>query len=155
MFWCRNVSSLRFLSSVHADYPDDDSVKEVTLRAAGFEIHSDRHALLQWLNGTKDDVPVTKIVQLTCQAGYYEPVVTCTDTTIRNQVIPVGTFSRAQRDQILLANQIKFQKTSIINNCRVWLRELLVAMVDGELITQVKLRTASKEDGEHWAPDRE
>lgn len=93
---------------------------------------------------------MTKIVQLTCQAGYYEPVVTCTDTTIRNlnQVIPVGTFSRAQRDQILLANQIKFQKTSITNNCRVWLRELLVAIVDEELITQVKLRTASKEDGD-------
>ncbi|KAG1754819.1 uncharacterized protein EDB91DRAFT_1076905 [Suillus paluster] len=80
---------------------------------------SDRYVLLQWLNGTKDDVPVTQIVQLT--------------------VIPVGTFSRAQRDQILrLANQVKFQTTSITNNCRVWLRELPVAMVDEELITQEK-----------------
>jgi hypothetical protein len=41
----------------------------------------------------KDDAPVTQIVQLTGQAGnydYYAPVMTCTDTTIRNKIIPVG-----------------------------------------------------------------
>jgi len=51
----------------------------------------------------------------------------------------VGTLSRAQRDQIIrLANQVKFQKTSTTNNCRVWFRQLLVAMVDEKLITQAK-----------------
>ncbi|KAG1813247.1 uncharacterized protein BJ212DRAFT_1482711 [Suillus subaureus] len=111
----------RFLSSVHAEYCDDDPVKE--------------------LNGTKDDVPVAQIMQLTGRAGNYNdyaPVVTCMDTTIRNQVIPVGTLF-VQRDQILLlASQIEFQTTTITNNCIVWLRELLVAMVDEELITQAK-----------------
>ncbi|KAG2155631.1 hypothetical protein DEU56DRAFT_976202 [Suillus clintonianus] len=125
--------------SVHTEYPDDYSVKEVTLYAAGYDIHSDHHVLLQWLNSTKDDAPVAQIVQLTGNYNYYAPIVTCTDTTIRNQVIPVGAFSRIQRDQILhLANQVKFQNSSTTNNCRVWLRELLMAMVDEELITQAK-----------------
>ncbi|KAG2756371.1 hypothetical protein P692DRAFT_201699469 [Suillus brevipes Sb2] len=52
---------------------------------------------------------------------------------------PCGTFPRTRRDRILFpANQNKFRKISITNNCRVCLRELLVAMVDEELITQMK-----------------
>jgi len=142
----------RFLGSVHTEYPDDDSVKDVTIHAAGKEISSDRHVLLQWLNGTKDDVPVTQVVQLTGQAGnynYYAPVVRMrsADTNIRNQVIPVGMFSRAQRDQILhLASQVEFRKTSTVNNCRVWLRELLQTMADNKLITQAKFEEIIKVD---------
>ena len=134
----------RFLGSVHTEYPDDDSIKEVTLHAVGFEISSERHVLLQWLNGTKEDVLITQVVQLTGQPGsynYYTPVVIpCgADHNTRNQVIPVGKFAREERDKILrLANQIQFQRTSITNNCRVWLRELLVAMVDEKLITEAK-----------------
>jgi hypothetical protein len=94
------------------------------------------------------------------QAGnysYYAPVMTCTDTTIQNQIISVGTFPRAQRDQILfLANQVKFQRISITNNCRVWLGELLVVMVDEELITKVKFDEVVNADSlQMRQPERE
>lgn len=117
---------MKFLSTFHAEYRDDDSIKEVLLHVTGFETHFDRHVLLQRLNSMKDDAPVTQIVQLTGQAGnydYYAPVVTCTDTTIRKKIIPVGTLPRTQRDRRLVpANQFKFRKISTTNNCRVWLR---------------------------------
>ncbi|KIK47579.1 hypothetical protein CY34DRAFT_208777, partial [Suillus luteus UH-Slu-Lm8-n1] len=64
------------LSTFHAECLDD--IKEVLLHVTGFETHFDRLVLLQWLNSTKDDAPVTQIVQLTGQAGnydHYAPVV--------------------------------------------------------------------------------
>ena len=126
----------RYLSSLHVEYPDNDSVKDVVLHAQGQggEISPERHILLQWVNGWSESSMITQVVRLTGQAGsynYFAPVVKIREpnTNIDNQVIPVGTFTRAQRDQILyLASQVNFLKTSVVNNCRVWLRELLQAM---------------------------
>ena len=54
-----------------------------------------------------------------------------------NQLFSLGEFSRAQRDEILdLARQVVFLKMSTTNGCRVWTRDLLMAMVQANLISQ-------------------
>ena len=136
----------RFMTSVYDTYPDDDSVKEVTLHARGLTYSGvgDRHVLLQWNNATTGKGPVTQIVQLTGQSGnysYYVPVAKyrSEESMLANQLFSLGEFSRAQRDEILdLAHQVVFSKTSTTNGCRVWTRDLLVAMVKTRLISQAK-----------------
>ena len=136
----------RFLNSVYNTYPDDETVKEVTLSAQGLTYSSigDRHVLLQWNNATTEMGPVMQIVQLTGQSGnysYYVPVaqVFSEESMINNQLFSLGEFSRAQRDEILdLARQVVFSKTSTTNGCRVWTRDLLMAMIQAHLISQEK-----------------
>lgn len=142
----------RFLNSVYDTYPDDDTVKEVTLYAQGLTYSGvgDRHVLLQWINtaaesatGSETDI-VTQIVQLTGQSGnysYYAPVAKFRSlrSMVGNQTFSLGTFSRAQRDEILnLARHVVFSKSSTTNGCRVWTRDLLEAMVQARLISQAK-----------------
>ncbi|KAF8351820.1 hypothetical protein F5887DRAFT_932522 [Amanita rubescens] len=136
----------RFLNSVYDTYPDDDSVKEVSLYAHGLTYSGvgDRHVLLQWNNATTEMGLVTQIIQLTGQSGnysYYVPVANlCSaQSMLNNQPFSLGEFSRAQRDVILdLARQVTFSKTSTTNGCRVWTRDLLAAMVQAHLISQAK-----------------
>ena len=134
------------MNSVYNTYPDDDSVKEVILHADGLSYSGmgDRHVLLQWNNVTTETDLVTQIVQLTGQSSnhsYYVPVAKLhsTQTMLDNQIFSLGKFSQAQRDEILnLAHQVVFSKTSTTNGCRVWMRDLLVAMVQAHLIPQAK-----------------
>jgi hypothetical protein len=135
----------RFLKSVHVEYPDDNSTKEVYLQAEGLTYSGvgDRHVLLCWLNGvTKDGSNVTQIVQLTGQAGnysYFAPVakIRSAESSKRNLFISLGKYTRAQRDQVLeLAKNVKFEKKSTTNGCRVWTRDLLEAMAVAGLISQ-------------------
>ncbi len=134
----------RFMTSVYDTYPDDDSVKEVTLHAHGLTYSGvgDRHVLIQWNNATTETGPVMQIVQLTGQSGnysYYVPVAKLEESMLISQPFSLGEFSRAQRDEILnLASQVVFSKTSTTNGCRVWTRDLLVAMVKTRLISQAK-----------------
>ena len=136
----------RFLNSVYDVHPDDDSMKEVTLHAKGLTYSGmgDRHVLLQWNNATSEIGPVMQIIQLTGQSGnysYYVPVaqVCYEEFMINSQLFSLGEFSRAQRDEILdLARQAVFPKTSTTNGCRVWTRDLLVAMVQANIISQSK-----------------
>src|ERR1700761_72531 len=63
------------MKSVHAEYPDNDEVKEVVLEAVGLSYSGlgDRHVLIMWLNAvTVNQIPVTQITQLTGQAGNYQ-----------------------------------------------------------------------------------
>ena len=121
-------------------------MKEVILHAQGLTYSGvgDRHVLLQWNIATTAMGLVTQIVQLTGQSGnysYYVPVakLRSAQTMLSNQLFSLGEFSRAQRDQILdLARQVVFSKTSTTNGCRVWTRDLLVAMVQAHLISQAK-----------------
>jgi hypothetical protein len=134
----------KFMNSVYATFPDDDSVKEVFLQAAGLTYSGlgDRHVLLQWVNSAETDTKATQMVQLTGQSGnysYYAPVVKLRSeqSMVNNQHFSLGQLSRAQRDEILdLASQVVFQKTSTTNGCRVWTRDLLEAMVQADLISQ-------------------
>jgi hypothetical protein len=123
-------------------------VKEVILLAHGLTYSGvgDRHVLLQWNNTpTTGNIGfVSQIVQLTGQSGnysYYAPVAQLgsAETMVNNLLFSLGEFSRAQRDEILdLARQVVFSKTSTTNGCRVWTRDLLVAMVQAQLISQTK-----------------
>lgn len=49
----------------------------------------------------------------------------------------LGNFTREERQLLLhLAEGVHFDKTSVINGCRVWMRELLEAMVKENLISE-------------------
>ncbi|KIJ22696.1 hypothetical protein M422DRAFT_276843, partial [Sphaerobolus stellatus SS14] len=86
----------------------------------------------------------TQILQLTGGPGnyaFYHPSVNAQSaiSLAANTFYNLGTFTRAQRDQIIaLALAVKFEKTSHVNSCRTWTRDLLEAMVNVNLISQDK-----------------
>ncbi|KAA1475939.1 hypothetical protein DENSPDRAFT_874334 [Dentipellis sp. KUC8613] len=135
----------RFMSDVYSDYPDDNTTKEVQLQAAGRSYlgYGERHVLLQWPNGTDEEGDVImQIVQLSGMVGnyaYYAPFATkCTESVLQNnEAFSLGMYSRAQRDRILaLAEAIQFKRTSNVNNCQTWARDLLEAMVKEDLLSE-------------------
>jgi hypothetical protein len=145
----------RFLNSVYDKFPDDDSTKKVHFQAAGLVTQTgigigDRHVLLWWLNfnnlmgsnPSSESSRVIQIVQLTGQPGnyaYYSPVAQMCDDTHEddNMQILLGEFTRAQRDRMLeLAKEIRFERRSVVNSCRVWTRDLLEEMVGEGLISR-------------------
>ncbi|ESK95592.1 hypothetical protein Moror_12666 [Moniliophthora roreri MCA 2997] len=124
-------------------------VKKVYVQAQGWALDSfgERHVLIDWSNGQLANdglkTSVTQVVQLTGGPGsyhYFAPV--CKIRNIQslesdNTRWCIGDFSRAQRDRLLqLAAKINFLKTSIVNDCQVWLRELLEAMKDEGLLDE-------------------
>ncbi|KAL5483334.1 hypothetical protein ACEPAI_8565 [Sanghuangporus weigelae] len=148
------MSVVRFMDSVADEFPDDNSSKNVYVQAEGrtYSGLGDRHVLLWWANGTYEqgqwkNLPTTQILQLTGQSGYYNyyhPVVKKRRIASMemNQQFLLGTFTRAQRDKIIeLVNSVKFSKTSTVNGCRVWMRDLLDAMVTAGLITASTFNT--------------
>jgi hypothetical protein len=136
----------RFLQSVYATYPDNDSIKEVFLQTANLTYAGtgDRHVVMWWWNETEEPNEVAQLIQLTGQSGhysYYSPVAQKIDRQViaRNQQFSLGEYTRAQRDQILqLASNVAFEKKSTTNGCRVWTRDLLEIMVTAGLISGAK-----------------
>ena len=132
----------RFMNSIYPTYPDDQSSKEVWLQAAGhIYTGGDRHVLIWWANGAKDnESPVIQIIQLSGQSGnysYYVPVaqVQTENFMANNLQISLGNFTREQRDRILtLAKNVKYHKNSVMNGCRVWTRDLMEVMQAEALI---------------------
>lgn len=143
----------RFLQNIAHSYPDDDSTKNVYLQADRLQYvgYGDRHVLIWWSNGTHvdDSAPVEQCLQLTGQAGsyaYYHPVVQKRgDSSDSHQQFLLGTFSRAQRDKIIsLADSVVFSKSSTVNSCRTWTRDLLEAMVEAQLMTTEQFRVVDE-----------
>ncbi|TFK58437.1 hypothetical protein BDN72DRAFT_890428 [Pluteus cervinus] len=131
----------RFMNSEHLTHPDDDSVKEVWIQAAGLVYSGvvDRHVMLWWLNGTyeveSDVMPTTQVVQLTGNTGnyhYYCPVV-----KKRSR----GSATSNQQWSLT----VQFTKTSTVNDCRVWTRDLLEAMVSAGLLSAEVFTTIDQE----------
>ncbi|KAI0050515.1 hypothetical protein FA95DRAFT_604502 [Auriscalpium vulgare] len=131
-------------------FRDSDTAKEVFLQANGKAYATDggpgRHVFLHWDNS----LPVTKgmfvsqIVQLIGIPGRWtwESVAHMQDRAdlAQHTQFSLGTFSRAQRDRILaLAEGIAYDPESVVNTCRVWMRELLEAMVKEGLLAQEKM----------------
>ncbi|KAH8087204.1 hypothetical protein BXZ70DRAFT_1011672 [Cristinia sonorae] len=127
-------------------YPDDDSAKLVMVQADGLEYAangSDRHVLVYWLNGTDNHGErYMQLVHLTGGPGNYSFF----STSVQRQppqtvtLYELGTFTRAQRDQIIaLARAVRFDKRSYVNNCQTWLRDVLEAMVNADLISRALL----------------
>ncbi|KAJ3843547.1 hypothetical protein F5878DRAFT_262395 [Lentinula raphanica] len=111
--------------------PDDDTEKDVYLQAHGHNFDGrERHVVIHWVNGTLADNPVTQIVQL---------------SGIRGRFV-FDSFTRGERQLLLrLADEIEFDKTSVVNGCRVWMRELLLALVREGLISEETFEVIEEE----------
>lgn len=134
----------RFSNDIYSDYPDDNSTKTVELQAAelSYPGYGDRHVLLQWSNGTHTDgSDVVQVIQLSGMAGnyaYYSPHANkvIAESRLKNAIFSLGTFTRTERDRILaLAADVSFKKTSTLNSCRTWTRDLLMSMVNENLLS--------------------
>jgi hypothetical protein len=128
-------------------YPDDNSIKETVLQADGLLTAGpgvDRHVLLHWINGIDGSRRYTQIIQLTGGPGnynFYTPQVKAdSEESVKHNVFyKLGQYTRVQRDQIItLARAVNFDKRSCVNGCRAWTRDLLVAMVGAELLSEDK-----------------
>jgi hypothetical protein len=126
-------------------YPDDDSTKVIVLQADGLEPENpeDRHVLLRWTNGIDEATRrFTQIIHLTGGPGNYSfhtpQVKIHSDTSLHSNTFHVlGEYTRAQRDQIIaLARAVPFDKRSRVNNCQTWMRLLLEAMVNDNLLSR-------------------
>ena len=137
-------------------YKDNDEAKNIFLQAYGLEDYNYpnvRHVLLRWING-EDEIGTryTQIIHLTGQNGHrweYHSIqvkAQSNDSLKRNTFYDLGSYSRAQRDQILtLAKAVRFQPISRVNNCQTWMRDLLEAMVNNNLLPLEKFNQYDKE----------
>lgn len=137
----------RFMGDVYPTFPDNDETKNVVLQVAGvsYDGSGDRHVLVSWSNGKDSEgASITQRIQLTGNPGWYEyyaPLATKgsaeTNNIQRDEYFALGVYSRSQRDRILqLADNVDFSKTSVVNSCRTWTRDLLAAMVKEGLLFQ-------------------
>ncbi|ETW82835.1 hypothetical protein HETIRDRAFT_107006 [Heterobasidion irregulare TC 32-1] len=124
------------MNSVHTLYPDDDSEKEVYVQANGLSFSGvgDRH-LTGGVGGY----------------GHYSPFAEIRPSAeIKHELFVLGKFSRAQRDETLkLARDVVLVKASRTNNCCVWTRDLLGAMLGARLISQAAFAAV---DAGRWSP---
>jgi len=137
-----------FVNPYGDQYPDDDSTKEIVLQADGLVTagpSADRHVLLRWTNGIDESGRhYTQIIQLTGGPGnynFYTPQVegNLAESVTSNTFYELGQYTRAQRDKIItLAKAVNFDKRSRVNGCRVWTRDLLVAMIGAKLLSEDK-----------------
>jgi hypothetical protein len=92
-----------------------------------------------------------QLIQLTGGTGnyaYYSPLAQIYPLASGkvNETWLLGEYTRAQRDEILrLAKETKFVKTSIVNGCRVWTRDLLQEMAKANLLSQETFDKIDKE----------
>ncbi len=89
---------------------------------------------MYWDNGTLNQARVVQVIELVGIAGDYtfkSPVARLHRPMQHpNTSFFLGEFSREEREIILeLAREVEFDGRSTRNGCRVWLRELLEAMV--------------------------
>ncbi|KZV63456.1 hypothetical protein PENSPDRAFT_640856 [Peniophora sp. CONT] len=138
-----------FMAKLLVQYPDDDNVKNVFLRADGKTTVAegeDRHVLIYWENGTgtSGQNKYIQILQLSGGPGNYNfyPDMMITQSEAdraRHTFYELGQYTRAQRDNIKsLAGGVKYLKSSRINSCRTWTRDLFEVMVAEDLITQAQ-----------------
>ncbi|VDB82675.1 unnamed protein product [Peniophora sp. CBMAI 1063] len=136
-----------FFAKQLLQHPDDDSVKNVFLQADGKTTAAegeDRHVLIYWENGTGTHASNKhiQILQLSGGPGNYafypDMLISQSEAErARNTYYELGQYTRAQRDKIKrLAGDVVYLKSSRINSCRTWTRDLFELMVAANLITQ-------------------
>ncbi|KAI0628603.1 hypothetical protein C8Q77DRAFT_1067737 [Trametes polyzona] len=142
----------KFANPFGDKYPDDDSAKELSLQAAGLTAANpdDRHVLIRWTNAVVDEQRYTQILHLTGGPGNYafstpQVKMQSAQSLQQNEIFALGTYTRAQRDEIVaLAKAVAFVKTSTVNNCQTWMRDLLAAMVQHGLLKQEQFEQYDK-----------
>lgn len=141
----------RFMLSVHESFPDDDIPKQLFLQAHGHEsipAEGDRHVLVWWRNSPcnqkdKNEPVVAQVIQLTGNPGnyaYYAPFVDNRGLVSleSHDQFPLGTFHTTQRVAILgIAEDLVFERTSTVNGCRVWTKDLFAEMVKQGLLSEI------------------
>ncbi|KAK0499205.1 hypothetical protein EDD18DRAFT_1155874 [Armillaria luteobubalina] len=105
---------------------------------------------MYWSNGTLNQSRVVQTIELVGIPGEYtfkSPIARLhrpmqhPDTTFF-----VGGFTREERDVILeLAGKVVFDRCSTRNGCRVWLREVLEAMVEEGFVSDETLEVVDRE----------
>jgi len=131
-------------------FPDTDGDKDIFVMAAGVlraPPETPRHVMIIWQNGTIPGIPssnggaptgVYQMLQLefnTSTGRYFlqDPCVKPrSKISIDNSTMwKLGSFNLDQREAIAeLATEIEYEPKSKVNGCRVWLRDLLTAMVN-------------------------
>ena len=137
----------RILNPYGDKFPDDGTEKEIKLEALGKKRagpNDDRHVCLYWTNGVvgegDEEAQCAQVLHLTGGPGayaFYTPQTRLQDPTTHAQDTSyvLGRYTRAQREQILeLASRVSYDRQSWVNGCRVWMRDLLEAMVDAGLL---------------------
>jgi len=143
------AAARRLFINPHGDqYPDDNSTKEIILQADGLVTagpNADRHVLLRWTNGIDESgYHYAQIIQFTGGPGnynFYTPQVEghLEESMKSKTFYKLGQYTRVQRDQIIaLAKAVNFDNRSCVNGCRVWTRDLLVAMIGAKLLSEDK-----------------
>ncbi|EIN12429.1 hypothetical protein PUNSTDRAFT_42049 [Punctularia strigosozonata HHB-11173 SS5] len=133
--------------SLHAmaeRFQDDNSLKKVfiqgALRNKDFaNADVDRHVHLFWFNEDTPEITVIEILHLSGSWGslQFEHAKRSrrADFDVVNETYLLGYFTRAQRDQICkLAKDVQYNPKSHVNGCRVWMRDLLDAMMKDALV---------------------
>ena len=130
----------------YEDFPDNESSKVVALYVSPPNRSNNldpRHVFLCWPNGESNssssgsgtNLAVFQVVQLERRDDgfrYIYPNVWAFSQSVIDtyQKIPIGTFTRDDREKILeLAEGIRFHPRSNVNGCGVWMRRLLGQMV--------------------------
>ncbi|KAI0032368.1 hypothetical protein K488DRAFT_85911 [Vararia minispora EC-137] len=118
-------------------FPDNDRPKDVFVQANGKTSGASRHVSLFWVNRDDGRLFIVQVLQLVGIPGKYHWENAARMRSRRsagtqevNDIYALGMFSRVQRDRIIsLASQVRFESASTVNNCQVWLRDLLEAMM--------------------------
>ena len=146
--------SQKFVNPFGAKYPDDNAEKEVLLQAYGLDKAgegADRHVLIYWINGENEDTLFMQLVQLSGGIGNYNFYTPCVQAQSKefhrcNASYPLGMLTRAQRDQIIeLAKGTGYERTSTLNSCRTWTRDLLEKMVEVGMISESQFERIDKD----------
>jgi len=133
-------------------FADADGSKDVFLLAAGTQdpglFDHSRQVAVAWVNGALPLQPTTsptlvyQLVQLEkdLHTGYHftDPYIKpCDPEMMANSLtIPLGNFTLVERDRIIeLATEIPYVRSSRVNGCRVWTRDVLLRMVGDGMIS--------------------
>ncbi|PBK61149.1 hypothetical protein ARMSODRAFT_965160 [Armillaria solidipes] len=131
--------------------PDDESDKEVFIEAAGSSYNGvERHVLMYWDNGTLNQARVVQVIKIVGIPGDYtfKPPVARLHRPMQDPDTSffLGEFNREERDIILeLARKVKFDERSTRNGCRIWLRDLLEAMIHEGFISDEAFEVIDQE----------
>ncbi|SJL13276.1 uncharacterized protein ARMOST_16716 [Armillaria ostoyae] len=134
--------------------PDDESDKEIFIEAAGSSNNGvERHVLMYWDNSTLNQARVVQVIELVGILGDYtfKSPVACLHRPMQHpdsdmMFFFLGEFNREERNVILeSARKVKFDERSTRNGCRVWLRELLVVMVQEGFISDETFEVIDRE----------
>jgi hypothetical protein len=132
-------------------HPDTSIDKEVFVQASGLvttPMETPRHIFICWSNQSQEWYQVIQLIKWGNWYHYVYPAVQehLPANFSANQTWSLGIFTRDQREKLLeLAEDIKFEKGSLTQGCRVWTAKLMLEMRRNGLISQDLLARIRRE----------